>query len=520
MHLLLPPPLASHLLAVIAVLLAAVGCSPGKSDSGGSARGAATGGTADPTPPEPAEEAEEPTSSGGVRGWEHCGNGIIMPGRGPDTHDWPDADNDGLSDLAEARLGTDPFHPDSDRDCLGDAYELQIELLHPLCFDTDGDGVDDMTELYSGADPLDESDPYYTPYPQPDCLPSLIIELYDLDADPDGDGLPSRLDAWQGGDPLSADGDGDGLDDPDELEYWCNPLAPDTDDDGLDDGDELAWVVRCDRPDSDGDGLLDGEERDNRCSPRDADSDLDGLTDLEEIKDHGTWCDDADTDDDLLDDADELELGSDPLDARSRADVDVPNEVRYCREARTVMAYNFGDPAAYAGRDRPTPEGVRGPECECTFELVGRAPRGIHDFVVGASLDIHAGTPWAADPLPFDVLFSAPSWGMEGTTAGTDLRFIRAQDSETPWLREDRWTAFGHPFVWEQPYHDYTRRDISGPMTVRVSYANATGAPIGDDCSVLEAVIEPDGTVTREGLWVYVYATGPIERYPSDAVAP
>ena len=52
----------------------------------------------------------------------------------------PDDDGDGLSDDAEALLGTDPLDPDSD-----------------------GDGVSDYEEILLGTDPLDPANPSQIP---------------------------------------------------------------------------------------------------------------------------------------------------------------------------------------------------------------------------------------------------------------------------------------------------------------------------------------------------------------------
>ena len=54
-----------------------------------------------------------------------------------DNRDWDD-DGDGLADLHEVYLGTDPFNPDSDGDLLSDLGELWLGT-DPLNPDTDGD---------------------------------------------------------------------------------------------------------------------------------------------------------------------------------------------------------------------------------------------------------------------------------------------------------------------------------------------------------------------------------------------
>ncbi|MCP4357861.1 MAG: protein kinase [Chloroflexi bacterium] len=92
-----------------------------------------------------------------------------------------DSDGDGLSDLQEAEIGTDPFNPDTDSDGLGDGEEVLRYITNPLNRDTDNDilidgdevhtystdpanpdtdggSVFDGTELTRGTNPLDPND--------------------------------------------------------------------------------------------------------------------------------------------------------------------------------------------------------------------------------------------------------------------------------------------------------------------------------------------------------------------------
>ena len=103
---------------------------------------------------------------------------------------WLDSDGDGLGDLQELRLGTNPNNPDSDGDGLNDGQEVAIGT-NPLNPDTDGDGLSDGEEVVIGTDPL------------------------------------------------NPDTDGDGLNDGDETDLGTNPLNPDTDGDGVSDGQEI-----------------------------------------------------------------------------------------------------------------------------------------------------------------------------------------------------------------------------------------------------------------------------------------
>lgn len=65
-----------------------------------------------------------------------------------------DSDKDGLDDVRERELGTDPFNPDTDGDGLIDGDEVIIWKTDPLNPDTDGDGYSDGVEVKSGYNPL------------------------------------------------------------------------------------------------------------------------------------------------------------------------------------------------------------------------------------------------------------------------------------------------------------------------------------------------------------------------------
>src|SRR5947209_10237332 len=90
-----------------------------------------------------------------------------------------DPDGDGLTNLQEFQLGTDPRNPD-----------------------TDGDGVSDGEEVKRGTNPLN--------------------------ADTDGDGLTEAEEIRLGTNPLNADTDGDGIPDGTEVKLGLNPLVPDS----------------------------------------------------------------------------------------------------------------------------------------------------------------------------------------------------------------------------------------------------------------------------------------------------
>ena len=61
-----------------------------------------------------------------------------------------DTDNDGLPDLIEFEIGTNPFDFDTDGDGLPDGWELMIAGLNPLLVQSASDGVNDAERNYDG----------------------------------------------------------------------------------------------------------------------------------------------------------------------------------------------------------------------------------------------------------------------------------------------------------------------------------------------------------------------------------
>jgi|GEM_PF-3042255 len=64
-----------------------------------------------------------------------------------------DTDGDGLDDLEERNLGTNPESLDSDQDGLSDKEEVRIYLTDPWDQDTDGDGIEDGEEVKQNKNP-------------------------------------------------------------------------------------------------------------------------------------------------------------------------------------------------------------------------------------------------------------------------------------------------------------------------------------------------------------------------------
>jgi heat shock protein beta len=202
-----------------------------------------------------------------------------------------DTDFDGLPDVTEALLGTDPWLADTDGDGLSDLLEVGDDTARPLDsdqdrrinaldIDDDNDGIPTVIEAKQDSDR--------------DGVPDY------LDADSDGDGLPDGDEAGISG----FDSDHDGLDDTFDAD---NDKAEDDNGDGINDhrslpdgdGDGVPDVrdVTDDgiSGDLDGDGLSNGLEQQLGSSAVSADSDGDGVPDALEA---GAGPDIPDTDED------------------------------------------------------------------------------------------------------------------------------------------------------------------------------------------------------------------------------
>jgi hypothetical protein len=191
----------------------------------------------------------------------HLLNSLQTINVSPDCSDYDDPDQDGLLNLEEATLGTDPNNPDSDTDGLLDGEEVQTYQTDPNNADSDQDGLSD----------------------------GLEINLYITN-------------------PNNEDTDGDTLADGNEIsEYGSDPNNADTDNDLLPDGTELIFETNLNNPDSDADGLLDGEEvLIYQTNPNNADSDNDDIGDSVELFTYTTNPNNPDTDGDTITDNNEL----------------------------------------------------------------------------------------------------------------------------------------------------------------------------------------------------------------------
>jgi len=246
------------------------------------------------------------TDHGGVKdGSEDTDrNGVVngtetdpTSGHGADDVMDKDSDKDGLSDVFEVAIGTNPNDADTDDDGVIDGQEPNPAddtdgdgLINALDVDSDNDGLYDGTELgLPCSNPATDNTKHH-------CIADAdggVTRTSPLDPDTDHGGvkdgsedtnLDGKLDAGEtdpttghGADDVNAtnkDSDGDGLTDLVEGKIGTNPNDADSDDDGVIDGQEPNFADDTDGdgkinaldPDSDDDGLFDGTELGLPCS--------------------------------------------------------------------------------------------------------------------------------------------------------------------------------------------------------------------------------------------------------------
>ena len=231
-----------------------------------------------------------------------------------------DLDFDGLGQLTEESIGTDPNNNDSDNDGMSDGWEYENglnPLLNDSYLDLDQDGMPNLWE-YNNSLNLNFNDALLDP--DKDGLTN-IQEFYlgsnpnSIDTDKDGmpDGFESinglkvlENDSFQDLDKdgmsnlweyinslkvnfndASIDQDNDHLTNLQEYNLGSNPNSKDTDKDGMPDGWEYAYGLLINSNDSNGDkdndGLSNLSEYKYNTNPISTDSDGDGINDKYEI---------------------------------------------------------------------------------------------------------------------------------------------------------------------------------------------------------------------------------------------
>lgn len=136
-----------------------------------------------------------------------------------------DSDQDGLTDLLEHIYQTDPLNRDTDGDGLTDGYEVYYTMTNPLEVDTDDNGVSDAEEDLDddGLTNIEEyelgTDPLNTDTDFDGWNDGYEVErgTDPLNRDTDNDGVIDGLEEVFGFDPLNSDSDGNGVLDGDEL---------------------------------------------------------------------------------------------------------------------------------------------------------------------------------------------------------------------------------------------------------------------------------------------------------------
>lgn len=207
-----------------------------------------------------------------------------------------DDDGDGLFNVSEVIIGTDPFLRDSDGDGvldLSDAFPADKSMSSDL----DGDGIGDGRDDDADGDGVSRAN---------ENRIGSSDELADTDGDSVRDGIDNcvlQINAAQPnrdgdleGDACDADQDGDGLTNETEALMGTNPLNPDSDGDGIRDGVDFAALNRLEWEDADGDLVADNSDNcvglgdvsqtdtddDGQGDACDSDDDNDGLSDDEE----------------------------------------------------------------------------------------------------------------------------------------------------------------------------------------------------------------------------------------------
>jgi hypothetical protein len=226
-------------------------------------------------------------------GWEVANSGCGLNLMTGDSLD--DGDADGLANLVEYSLGSEPCNTDTDGDGMPDGWEFSNAgcglnlLIGDTLDDGDADGISNLGEYSLGSEPCNtdtDGDGMDDGWENTYSICGLNLLANDTALDPDSDGLNNIGEYNNSSDPCASDTDGDGLSDGDEMNiHFTDPADPDTDGDGLSDGYEInTSATQPLNPDTDGDGLSDGNEISVwSTDPLGDDSDNDGISDGFEV---------------------------------------------------------------------------------------------------------------------------------------------------------------------------------------------------------------------------------------------
>ena len=193
-----------------------------------------------------------------------------------------DSDGDGLTNLDEFRLGSDPHSTDTDQDGVLDLTDrcprtrtgARVGAEGCTSADADRDGMPDEYENDYGFDPKN-----------PD----------DAKEDFDGDGAANIIEYRKGMDPTRLDTDDDGITDDNDrcprtlhgnLVAGEGCATDDADADGVPDAYATYFALATQENDPDRDTLSNAEEFDHNTHPVYKDTDNDGVSDSQELADH------------------------------------------------------------------------------------------------------------------------------------------------------------------------------------------------------------------------------------------
>ncbi|TVZ39812.1 FG-GAP repeat protein [Alteromonadaceae bacterium 2753L.S.0a.02] len=233
-----------------------------------------------------------------------------------------DMEPDGLTNLQEFQLGTNPWKADTDNDGVND--DIDFDPLNPeYGLDTDGDGLPDAYELkYPQYLSVDFPDPVDDDF---DTDGLTLLEEFQagsdfMERDTDNDGLLDGDDIAPTNPLYTFDEDNDGIPNEYEYEHGLAPFEDDSQDDL--DGDWLSnlqeFLLGTDpqNRDTDGDGFWDGQEHFPLNPSFGFDSDRDGMPDEYEIKNgldpYNLYDGGEDLDGDMLNNSQEFLAGTRP----------------------------------------------------------------------------------------------------------------------------------------------------------------------------------------------------------------